>query len=367
MKKSLLFIFVFATTLLWQTAKAENLFSKDLYFGIQNDSDVTKLQEFLTSEGIYSGPITGNFFSLTLKAVKDYQTREGISPTAGYFGPITREKANLKLSIQIQESENQAVGETGSPAVPVIQPKTTTDVVATMQSQLNTLLQQVALLQQQLQSQQQTQQTIQDLQSQVTQQTQVLQQIQQNTTPSPVIPPPVIEKKKELKAEVYKCVAILRNAYTQKNELTTLCEIEVNYFEDNERTSGEISIWANDDGGFFGAKDCTGGEITQWESQPGVFVDTGRKGNPLTCPASFFKKSGKDGKPTAFFTYWPSATGDRMITVSVNGISDIITSSGRAIECVYDEKVEPYSGKEAIGKVVPMLSEAQCLKFGHLK
>lgn len=96
-KKSLLFIFALTAILSWQTAKAENLFSKDLYFGMQNDSEVTKLQEFLTSEGVYSGPITGNFFSLTLKAVKNYQTQEGISPAAGYFGPVSRAKAILYL------------------------------------------------------------------------------------------------------------------------------------------------------------------------------------------------------------------------------------------------------------------------------
>ncbi|TSA44821.1 peptidoglycan-binding protein [bacterium] len=139
------------------------IFSKDLYFGMQKDSEVTKLQEFLTSEGLYSGPITGNFFSLTLKAMRDYQTREGISPAAGYFGPLTRAKANAGLSIQIDASNAQATSETGTtPTSPVV-PKTTTDAVSTMQSQLDVLLQQVALLQQQLQTQQQTQQTVQNL------------------------------------------------------------------------------------------------------------------------------------------------------------------------------------------------------------
>jgi len=197
MKKSLLFIFVLATVISWQIAKAENLFTKNLYFGIQKDSEVTKLQEFLTSEGVYSGPITGNFFSLTLKAVKDYQTREGISPAAGYFGPISRAKANTGLSTQIEASNAQAVSETGSTPTSPNTPKTTTDVVNTMQSQLDALLQQVALLQQQLQVQQQTNQSIQNLQTQVVEQTQVIQQqqetlgaIQQNTTPTPT-PTPV--------------------------------------------------------------------------------------------------------------------------------------------------------------------------------
>ncbi|MFH1162098.1 MAG: peptidoglycan-binding domain-containing protein [Candidatus Jorgensenbacteria bacterium] len=175
------------------TAHADELFTKNLYFGIQKDSEVTQLQEFLTSEGLYSGPITGNFFSLTLKAVKDFQTRESISPAAGYFGPLTRARANQILGAQVQGSNEQAVAETGTTPAPT--PKTTTDVVSTMQSQLEVLLQQVALLQQQLLAQQQTQQSVQNLQTQVTQQTQTIQQqqqtiqqIQQNTAPQPPSP-----------------------------------------------------------------------------------------------------------------------------------------------------------------------------------
>lgn len=188
MKKTLFLLIIFSLLTFSLTTKAETLFTKDLYFGIQGDSEVIKLQEFLTDEGLYSGPITGNFFSLTLKAVKTFQQRENITPVAGYFGPITRTKANAILSAQIGTSEEQAVLETGATTTPPIAPKTTTDVVNSLQSQLNALLQQVALLQQQLQTQRQTQQSVQGLQNQVGQQTQViqqqqqtLQQIQQNT------------------------------------------------------------------------------------------------------------------------------------------------------------------------------------------
>jgi hypothetical protein len=132
-------------------------FSRDLYFGLQQDSDVIKLQEFLTDEGLYSGPITGNFFSLTLKGVKNFQLREGVTPAAGYFGPKTRIKANAILSSQIQASENQAVSETGATTTSPVAPKTTTDIVNSLQSQINLLLQQIALIQQQLQVQQQNQ------------------------------------------------------------------------------------------------------------------------------------------------------------------------------------------------------------------
>ena len=73
-------------------------FSRDLYYGISNDVDVTRLQEFLKSQSVYSGPITGNFFSLTRDGVKRFQERERIAPVAGYFGPKTRGRANEVLS-----------------------------------------------------------------------------------------------------------------------------------------------------------------------------------------------------------------------------------------------------------------------------
>lgn len=73
-------------------------FERDLYFGLSGDADVTRLQEFLRDQKIYEGPITGGFFSLTRSAVSRFQEREGIAPAAGYFGPLTRARANVLLS-----------------------------------------------------------------------------------------------------------------------------------------------------------------------------------------------------------------------------------------------------------------------------
>ncbi len=53
-------------------------------------TDVSWLQQFLTYDGVYSGPITGTFGLLTRNAVVAFQVQEGISPTNGYFGPLTR-------------------------------------------------------------------------------------------------------------------------------------------------------------------------------------------------------------------------------------------------------------------------------------
>ncbi|GEM_PF-2729861 len=132
-------------------------FSRDLSFGFQQDSDVTKLQEFLSDEGLYSGPITGNFFSLTLKAIKAFQSREGITPAAGYFGPKTRVRANALLGAQVQASNQQAITETGQNVAQSSAPQITNNSINNVQSQLEALLKQVALLQQQLQTQQQNQ------------------------------------------------------------------------------------------------------------------------------------------------------------------------------------------------------------------
>ncbi len=55
--------------------------------------DVTELQQRLTTEGIYSGPITGYYGSLTETAVEKYQTLNGIEPL-GNVGPATRAALN---------------------------------------------------------------------------------------------------------------------------------------------------------------------------------------------------------------------------------------------------------------------------------
>ncbi|MBI2623660.1 MAG: peptidoglycan-binding protein [Candidatus Liptonbacteria bacterium] len=170
------------------TPVSASIFTDNLYFGIEGSSQVSKLQEFLTVQELYSGPITGNFYSLTLNALKKFQEKEGITPAAGYFGPVTREKANGILSKDIRESNKQAVVETNS--VPIV-------ATSTVQLQLDALLKQVALLQQQIAEQQKTSQAVQNLQTKVEQQTQVIQeqkqtieQIQKNTNPPSVVKAP---------------------------------------------------------------------------------------------------------------------------------------------------------------------------------
>jgi len=67
-------------------------FNSDLRQGMSGN-DVTQLQTKLTSEGVYTGPITGTFGTLTLKAVKAYQASKGL-PQTGFVGTLTRAQLN---------------------------------------------------------------------------------------------------------------------------------------------------------------------------------------------------------------------------------------------------------------------------------
>ena len=145
----------------------------NLSYGLQQNSDVRQLQEFLIDKGFLTGSATGNFFSLTLKAVKAYQTSVGINST-GYVGNLTRTSINNELATNLSSSNQDAVNETGTTPPTQNPPATTTDVVASLKAQ-------IALLMQQVQAMQQQNTTVQQLQQTVQQQSQTIQQIQQNT------------------------------------------------------------------------------------------------------------------------------------------------------------------------------------------
>src|SRR3989344_8987855 len=84
-------------------------FNRDLYVGMRGN-DVSNLQEFLTEEGYYAGPVSGYFGLLTVQAVKKFQSAHGINPT-GYFGPRTRAIANQI----VQRLIGSICGEEGCP------------------------------------------------------------------------------------------------------------------------------------------------------------------------------------------------------------------------------------------------------------
>ncbi len=80
---------------------ASTTFTRDLTMGSRG-TDVKALQQFLNNNGYTvassgvgsSGNETEYFGSLTKAAVMKYQTAKGISPVAGYFGPLTRLSVN---------------------------------------------------------------------------------------------------------------------------------------------------------------------------------------------------------------------------------------------------------------------------------
>ncbi len=87
------------------TESNNQTFTKDLFFTM-NDPEVKMLQEFLNSNGYIvsgSGPgSVGNettFFGYATKmALIKFQNAAQISPTIGYFGPVTRELVNLLIN-----------------------------------------------------------------------------------------------------------------------------------------------------------------------------------------------------------------------------------------------------------------------------
>jgi hypothetical protein len=74
------------------TVKLYN-FTEFLSVGSQ-DAQVTALQQLLTKDGFYTGPITGYYGSLTEFAVKKFQSAHGID-AKGYVGPSTRVALNI--------------------------------------------------------------------------------------------------------------------------------------------------------------------------------------------------------------------------------------------------------------------------------
>lgn len=78
------------------TGGASVSFTSDLTVG-STGSQVSALQQWLVSKGYLvmpAGVAMGTFGPLTKTALAKYQAEAGISPAAGYFGPITRAKLN---------------------------------------------------------------------------------------------------------------------------------------------------------------------------------------------------------------------------------------------------------------------------------
>lgn len=110
----------------------------NLYYGLQQNSDVKQLQQFLIDRGFLTGDATGNFFSSTLKAVKDYQTSVSISST-GYVGALTRTKINNDIVASLSTSNQESTNTSTKP----------TTTINTVKNQINNLEQQIINIKQQ--------------------------------------------------------------------------------------------------------------------------------------------------------------------------------------------------------------------------
>ena len=97
------FIIVSLLSLLFAPFVANASLNTNLYYGLQQNSDVTQLQNFLHDKGFLTANATGNFFSLTLRAVRAYQTSAGINPT-GYVGTLTKKAINDALTVATNDS-----------------------------------------------------------------------------------------------------------------------------------------------------------------------------------------------------------------------------------------------------------------------
>jgi hypothetical protein len=67
--------------------------TKDLQFGM-TDAEVKILQDILKTKGLFPINISSNYFgTITLKAVKEYQSKNGLL-VDGVVGPVTRSLLN---------------------------------------------------------------------------------------------------------------------------------------------------------------------------------------------------------------------------------------------------------------------------------
>ena len=112
--------FSLAMALVPAFALAENIsFNTSLSYGMKNNADVVRLQQYLTAQGFYSGPVTGNYLTLTRSAVQKFQSANGL-PSTGYFGPLSRAKVNSGANVATFTLMTPASGALLQENVPVV-------------------------------------------------------------------------------------------------------------------------------------------------------------------------------------------------------------------------------------------------------
>ena len=80
-------------------SKPIHIFNTNLVFGMTKNPEVVWLQKCLAYLSYFNATATGNYFSLTAGAVLQFQTAQGISPTAeDHVGNLTRSALNKLFS-----------------------------------------------------------------------------------------------------------------------------------------------------------------------------------------------------------------------------------------------------------------------------
>src|SRR3989338_2469349 len=317
--------YLFAGTLLGLllSLAALALLDTNLHYG-STGKDVISLQEFLKQQNVYSGPISGNFYSLTLAGVKKFQSAEGITPISGYVGPITRGVINQILDGQVASSEGDAT--TTKPAVDLSTSNSTTSVQSDRSDQIKTLLALIASLNDkidaikqtqtsQLLVQQQTAQNTAQIASssqataQNTQQTsttliqtqQSVQQIQQNTTPPPSTLPP-------LTPQVVKDLTVTADKTSVQLTSWNYVNVSAMYTEDDIVKPSNI---------YFSTPD---GKTEKY-----LYISDPTNN---TCPSDAHCQTGPCPANCKFsFYYLPKTLGTNTITVTASGVTKTVDIS----------------------------------------
>lgn len=73
--------------------KPVQTFTYALTYGSRNKTEVMRVQKFLAQQGLFRGPISGNYLSQTAAAVRAFQKREHL-PTSGAWQVQTQTRAN---------------------------------------------------------------------------------------------------------------------------------------------------------------------------------------------------------------------------------------------------------------------------------
>lgn len=94
-------------------------FTRDITVGI-NGNNVSVLQQFLITGGFLKIPTPTGYFGPTTKtALSAWQTKSGIYPSTGFFGPISRGKVKKITKMSISQSPmRDAIGTTTSTTTP---------------------------------------------------------------------------------------------------------------------------------------------------------------------------------------------------------------------------------------------------------